>query len=47
LPAEYLRIELEIVDLSKRKIDLRAYGSFYRKVIEEMRKRRLFCSFLV
>lgn len=47
LPAEYLRIELEIVDLSKRKIGLRAYGSFYRKVIEEMRKRGLFCSFLV
>ncbi len=47
LPAEYLKIELEIVDLSKRKIGLRAYGSFYGKVIEEMRKRGLFCSFLV
>ncbi|MFQ5834387.1 MAG: tRNA (adenosine(37)-N6)-threonylcarbamoyltransferase complex ATPase subunit type 1 TsaE [bacterium] len=38
LPAEYLKIELEIVDLSKRRIALRAYGSFYRKVIEEMEK---------
>ena len=45
LPPEYLRIELEIVDLSKRKVALRAYGSFYRKVIEKMRKRGLFCSF--
>jgi len=38
LPAEYLKIELEIVDLFKRRIALRAYGSFYRRVIEKMKK---------
>jgi len=38
LPREYLKIELEIVDLSKRRISLRAYGSFYGKVIEKMEK---------
>jgi tRNA threonylcarbamoyladenosine biosynthesis protein TsaE len=38
LPGEYLRIELEIVDLSKRRISLRAYGSFYGKIIEKMEK---------
>ncbi|GAH19321.1 unnamed protein product, partial [marine sediment metagenome] len=38
LPAEYLKVELEVVDLFKRRIALRAYGSFYRRVIEKMKK---------
>ncbi len=38
LPGEYLKIELEIVNLSKRRIVIGAYGSFYRDVIEKMKK---------
>jgi tRNA threonylcarbamoyladenosine biosynthesis protein TsaE len=38
LPTEYLKIELEITNSSKRRITLRAYSSFYRKAIEKMKK---------
>ncbi|MFQ6067174.1 MAG: tRNA (adenosine(37)-N6)-threonylcarbamoyltransferase complex ATPase subunit type 1 TsaE [bacterium] len=44
LPTEYLKIELEIMDLSKRRIALQAYGSFYRKVVEKMKKGGYFAS---
>jgi tRNA threonylcarbamoyladenosine biosynthesis protein TsaE len=44
MPAEYLKIELEIVDLFKRRIDLQAYGSGYRRVIEKMKKGGYFVS---
>lgn len=42
LPKEYLKIDLEIVNLSKRKISGQAYGASYREVIKKME--RLFCS---
>jgi tRNA threonylcarbamoyladenosine biosynthesis protein TsaE len=42
LPKEYLKIDLEIVNLSKRKISGQAYGAPYREVIRKME--RLFCS---
>jgi len=38
LPTEYLQINLEMINLSKRKITWRAYGSLYKKVIEKVER---------
>ncbi len=38
LPPEFLKIKLEIVNLSKRKITLESHGLSYNKVIEKLKR---------